>query len=170
MPTPLPKNSFILVVALMLGIAAHAATGLKVGDSFPDLAGFELEGKLPESVKGKVLLIDFWASWCGPCHESFPALEDLHRRLSDKGVVLIGVSVDEVRGEMERFLKKNPVTFAILRDAKQRLVARAGVPTMPTSILVDRTGRVRFIHAGYQGKETKLQLERELTTLLEPTP
>jgi thiol-disulfide isomerase/thioredoxin len=170
MRTPLLKTSYLLALALMLGIATHGAESLKVGDNFPELNGFELEGKLPESLKGKVVLVDFWASWCAPCRESFPALEDLHKRLAAKGVVVIGVSVDEVRGEMERFLKKNPVTFTVLRDAKQRLVARAGVPTMPTSLLVDRTGRVRFIHAGYQGKETKLLLERELTTLLEATP
>jgi thiol-disulfide isomerase/thioredoxin len=142
------------------------AAGVKAGDSFPDLAGFKLEGKLPEGTKGKVVLVDFWASWCEPCKQSFPVMEELHKRYADRGLVIIAINVDENRPDMEAFLKKNVATFAVLRDANQKLVEKAGIATMPSSFLLDRDGKVRFTHTGFRGAETKKKYEEEIETLL----
>jgi thiol-disulfide isomerase/thioredoxin len=145
-----------------------AAAAIKVGDTFPDLASFQLEGKLPESLKDKVVLIDFWASWCDPCKDSFPAMEDLQKRYGPKGLVIIAVNVDEDRNEMEDFLKKNgpSPSFTLVRDARQKLVEKAGIRTMPGSFLLDREGKVRFVHNGYRGNETKKKYEQEIESLL----
>lgn len=145
------------------GLAAEAKP--KVGDTFPDLAGFGLEGKLPD-LKGKVVVIDFWASWCLPCKQAFKALADFHRQWSDRGLVILAVSVDTKKKDMDAFLKKNPVPFSVVRDAKEQLANRVDVPTMPTSYVLDRTGKIVAIHEGFHGEETRRQYASELEPLL----
>ena len=123
--------AFALAATLSAGLfSTVAAAGLKAGDTLPDLASFKLEGKLPDALKGKVILLDFWASWCDPCKASFPVLEDLHKRQGPKGLVVIAVNVDENRADMDDFLKKHAATFTMLRDVKQKLVETAGIATM----------------------------------------
>ena len=161
------KTAILSALVLILGVtlSAHAA-GLRVGDQLPDLESFDLEGSLP-SVEGKVVLIDFWASWCGPCKASFPALDDIQKKYKGAGFELIGVSVDEKKAQMDEFLDDHPVSFTIVRDGQHKLVAAAQVKTMPTSLIVDREGVIRFVHSGYRGDETKEKLETEIRSLLE---
>ena len=151
----------------------EAATGtnapvVKLGDTFPDPGGFGVEGEIPRDLKGKVVIVDFWASWCGPCQESFPLMEDLYRRYRAEGLVVLAVNVDESRSAMKTFLSDNPVSFPVVRDAKRRLVTRVNVTSMPTSFLLDRNGVVRFMHPGYKGHETKRLYTREIEQLLRP--
>ena len=153
-------------VGLLLVAGNALAGGVKPGDAFPDLAGFKLEGKLPEAIKGKVVLVDFWASWCEPCKQSFPAMEELHQRYGSQGLVIIAINVDENRSDMEAFLKKNAATFVVVRDPNQKLVEKAGIATMPSSFLLDREGKVRFTHTGFRGAETKKKYEEEIASLL----
>jgi len=150
----------------MIMFGTSMAAGIKAGDTFPDLSTFKLEGKLPDSTKGKVVLVDFWASWCGPCQKSFPAMEELHKRYGERGLVIIAVNVDEERNNMEEFLKKNAATFVVVRDGNQKLVERTGIASMPSSFLIDREGKVRFTHTGYLGAETKKKYEEEIEALL----
>jgi thiol-disulfide isomerase/thioredoxin len=156
----------VLAGSLLLILAANSFAGVKAGESFPDLSAFKLEGTLPETAKAKVVMVDFWASWCEPCKQSFPVMQDLHQRYAKEGLVIIAVNVDENRADMEKFLKKNGVTFAVLRDANQKLVERAGVATMPTSFLIDREGKVRFMHNGFRGAETGKKYDEEIQSLL----
>ena len=146
--------------------ATNTVPAIKVGDPFPDLSGFGIEGDVPRDLRGKVVVIDFWASWCGPCQESFPLMEDLYQRYKARGLVVLAVNVDESKSAMKAFLSDNPVSFAVVRDAKRRLVARANVVSMPTSFLLDREGLVRFMHPGYKGHETKRAYTREIEQLL----
>lgn len=148
----------------MLAVGAFAA-GVKVGDVFPDFSGFKLEGKLPE-LKNKVVLVDFWASWCDPCKASFPAMEELQKKYGPQGFVILAVNVDEDRKDMETFLKKNPATFSVIRDAGQKLVERVQASTMPTSFLLDREGKIRFIHSGFHGEDTRKKYAQEIESLL----
>lgn len=162
-------SGLLLAAALYFTVAFVTpanAGGLKPGDTFPNLSEFNLEGKLPDSTKGKVLLIDFWASWCEPCKQSFPVMEDLHKRYADKGLVIVAINLDENRPDMEAFLKKNGVSFTILRDPKQKLVDKTGISTMPSSFLIDREGKVRFAHTGFRGAETKKKYEEEIESLV----
>jgi thiol-disulfide isomerase/thioredoxin len=156
------------VVALAFGGMAYSgiAADVKAGDSFPDLTAFKLEGKLPDSTKGKVVLVDFWASWCGPCKQSFPTMEGLHKRFAERGLVIIAVNEDEKSADMEEFLKKNTATFTVVRDANQKLVEKAGIATMPSSFLIAKDGKVKFVHTGYRGDETKKKYEEEIEELL----
>ena len=147
-----------LLALALVGTALHVhAAALKVGDPFP---------KLPETPAGKVVIVDFWASWCNPCKSSFPVLEELHQKYADLGVVIIGVNVDDKRAEMEQFLKEHKATFPIVHDADKHLVAAADIATMPTSFILDGTGHIRAIHNGFHGDKTKQQYITEIESLL----
>jgi len=159
-----PRDFLLLSVCALLSGSANA--GVNMGESFPELASFKLEGKLPDTAKAKVVMVDFWASWCDPCKRSFPVMEELHQRYGKDGLVIIAVNVDEKRADMEAFLKKNAVSFAVLRDGNQKLVERAGVAAMPTSFLIDKDGKVCFLHNGFRGAETKKKYDEEIQSLL----
>ena len=155
-------------VALAVGVRAE----VKVGDVFPDLGQAGLVnlagGALPD-LKGKVVLIDFWASWCAPCKASFPALGRLHRELGPRGVVIVAVGIDEKPAAAVAFWKRLNPPFATLHDATQKLVPQVAPPTMPTSYLVGRDGRVRSVHQGFHGDATEKELKRQLEALLAET-
>jgi thiol-disulfide isomerase/thioredoxin len=161
----------IIAVVLTMMLSVTCLADLKQGDMLPDLTSFKLEGKLPEELKGQVILLDFWASWCGPCKSSFPAMEELNRKYASQGLTIVAVSVDQKKENMERFLKSAKVFFTVVRDAQQKLVAAADVHAMPTSFLIDRSGKIRFIHAGFNGEETTRQYVKEIEQLLgDPKP
>ena len=141
------RMQFILAGALAFSLVAPTAfaadKGIKVGDSFPDLASFSLEGKLPDALKGKVVLVDFWASWCGPCKDSFPVMEELQTRFGGKGLVVLAVNLDEDAETMNDFLKKHPVTFNVVRDARKKLVGTVNIKSMPSSFVLTPDGKAR---------------------------
>ncbi len=166
-PTRLPIHSGILSFCLLAGTAFGADKGIKVGDPFPDLAGFQLEGKLPDSLKGKVVIVDFWASWCGPCKESFPVMEELQTKYGSKGLVVLAVNLDNNRATMEDFLQKHPVSFTVVRDSAKKLVARADIKSMPSSFVLNAEGKVASVHKGFHGAETHKQYVKEVEALLE---
>ncbi len=160
----------LLLAALLAGTYLTAQAALKVGDALPDLASCNLEGTLPGSLKGKVVIVDFWASWCGPCAESFPVLDELQKKYKDQGLIIVAVSVDEKPDKMAAFLKKHPVSFSVVRDAGHKLVAKAEPQTMPTSFILDRDGKVRFLHNGFHGATTQKEYVTEIESLLKATP
>ena len=153
------------VAVLLLLSAAAASANLKPGDKLPALSQFGLEG-VPPAIEGKVVLLDFWASWCGPCKQSFPVLDKLHADFKDRGLVVLGVSVDDKAESMQKFLKGTPVAFATVRDAAHALVSHAGVEAMPSSILIGRDGKVVAVHRGFKGKATGDELRKEIESLL----
>jgi len=158
----------IICTSLLLScVATSFATPLKQGDPFPELERYQLEGTLPETLQGKVLLVDFWASWCAPCKRSFEVYDALHDKYREKGLVLIGISVDDDVDMMQTFLEKNPVSFPVVRDVGQRLVAQCSIRTMPTLFLIDQQGVVRFVQNGFGGEESKEQLVAQIEELIE---
>ena len=140
------------------------------GAAFPPLGSYGLTGQLPATA-GKVVIVDFWASWCAPCKASFPEYSRLQAAYAARGLVVVAVSVDESAGAYDAFVAKLKPSFATVLDAKHALVSVVQVPTMPTSYLVDRAGKVRFVHAGFHGERTVAELTREIEALLaEPAP
>jgi thiol-disulfide isomerase/thioredoxin len=166
-----PHNSSIPRLLLMASLPLLMLPGgsfadFKESENLPDLANFQLEGKLPEDLKGQVILIDFWASWCGPCKSSFPAMEELTKEFAGKGLTIIAISVDEKPENMQAFVKAAKVSFTVVRDARHKLVAAADIKSMPTSFLIDRSGKIRFIHSGFDREKTKRQYTKEIEQLL----
>jgi len=158
------KNSWMWLLVIMLS-AGVASAVLKEGDALPALQPAQFEGNLPD-LGGKVVLLDFWASWCGPCKKSFPELEKIYASYKDRGFVILGVNVDEDSAAMHQFLENHAVSFPIVRDKDQSLVGTAGVESMPTSFLIDRSGKIRSLHNGFRGEETVNALRQEIEKLL----
>jgi cytochrome c biogenesis protein CcmG/thiol:disulfide interchange protein DsbE len=123
---------------------------------------------LLDSLHGKVVLVDFWASWCGPCLQSFPWMNDLHTRHGGDGLVIVAVNVDQDRALADAFLKKIPPQFRVEYDAAGSLAQQFGVEAMPTSFLIDRAGRVRVRHAGFREKHREDREHQIVQLLKEP--
>jgi thiol-disulfide isomerase/thioredoxin len=147
--------------------SAHAQ--IKVGDAFPALgsAGLvPLTGNEVPTTSGKVVLVDFWASWCAPCKASFPFMAQLQKDFSARGLVIAAVGVDEKPAAAVTFAKKMAPPFPALHDREQKLVKQVVVPTMPTSYLIGRDGRVRFVHEGFHGDATEREVRKQIESLL----
>jgi peroxiredoxin len=93
-------------------------------------------------------------------------MNELQKKYGGQGLVIIAINEDEEQSDMRDFLKANAASFAVIRDAKQKLVAVAGIQTMPSSFVLDDTGKVRFVHGGFHGAETRKQYEQEIESLL----
>jgi thiol-disulfide isomerase/thioredoxin len=168
---PSLPRALLAALLLLMTLPVASFADFKEADNLPDLASFQLEGKLPDELKGRVILLDFWASWCGPCKSSFPAMEGLAKEYAGKGLTVIAASVDEKRENMQRFVDSAKVSFTVVRDAQHKLVAAADIRSMPTCFLIDRSGKIRFIHAGFDRDKTPREYAKEIEQLLrEPKP
>lgn len=163
------KFFLALLAPLMLALAAPLHADVRTGDAFPVLAKAGLAplvgGELP-ATEGKVVLVDFWASWCAPCKASFPAFAQLHQEYAPRGLVIVAISVDEKAPAALAFARKLAPPFVTLHDREQALVRQVGVPTMPTSFLLGRDGRVRFVHEGFHGDSSERELRKQIEALL----
>lgn len=107
-------------------------------------------------LRGQVVMINFWASWCGPCRQEFPALDEMYRKYKPMGFTLVGINVESEKSDAERFLSQQQVSFPILFDPDNKVSGSYGVRAMPTTVLVDRRGRLRWQHMAYKpGDEAK---------------
>lgn len=145
-----------LIGNLLLAVIANAA------DSAPDFALKSREGsnlRLSEH-RGEVLLLNFWASWCGPCRQEMPILDALHQRYAKLGFSVIGINVDKDPSLADKILKDIPVTFPVLLDDTGAVSGSYAISAMPTSVLVDRDGNMRYLHKGYKpGYEQEYETE-----------
>ena len=101
-------------------------------------------------LKGQVVMINFWASWCGPCRQEMPLLEQMHKRYSALGFTLVGVNVDADSKDAVEWLSKTPVSFPVLFDRESKVSAMYDVKAMPSTVFIDRQGNVRALHKGYK--------------------
>jgi len=127
----------------------------------PDLAG---TSTTLVSLAGKVVLIDFWASWCAPCRNELPRLEALQAEHGSELVVL-AINVDERTRDRDRYLARSPLALTVLDDSKQQVVAAYAIEKMPTSVLIDRAGVVQAVHYGYTAEGFE-ELQKAVADLL----
>lgn len=168
-PTGLRNLTAGLGLALL---AAQPALALEANDPAPACSLREIQtGKALElsQYRGQVLYLDFWASWCGPCAESFPFMNQLHSALQSQGLAIVAVNLDEQRNDADGFLAKTPARFTIAGDPQGQCPERFGVETMPTSYLIDRQGRVRHVQYGFRPSESAVLQEKIRTLLAEPS-
>lgn len=116
-------------------------------------------------LKGKVVYVDFWASWCGPCQRSFPKLEALRAKYKDKGFEVVAINMDENVKDANDFLTKFAVTFPIARDASGKVAEQYNLKGMPTGYIIDKKGVISYISVGFDSKEEKA-IEDTISTLI----
>ena len=140
----------ILVAASILLVQSAAADELSgVAPDF-DLAAMDGGRVALSDLKGKVVMVNFWATWCGPCREEMPHLEALYQRYSSLGFDLLGVNVEEDSSGADEFLAETPVSFPILFDPESEVSSLYDVVAMPSTVMIDREGNMRYIHHGYK--------------------
>jgi thiol-disulfide isomerase/thioredoxin len=111
-------------------------------------------------LKGQVVLINFWASWCIPCKEEMPLLDQMYRKYKPMGFTLLGVNVEPESTKAEALLQQKPVAFPVLFDRQSQVSKLYNVTSMPSSVLIDRNGNVRYLHRGYKPGDENTYLDQ----------
>jgi len=152
------KSWFGTIAALFI-ITSAVSAGLKQ-TSAPD---FTLKSNAGENLRlseyrGEVVLINFWASWCGPCRQEMPVLSELHDKYRALGFTVLGVNVEADSSKAQKLLQELPVSFPVVFDTDSVVSKQYDVVAMPSTVLVDRDGNMRYLHKGYKpGLETVYQ-------------
>jgi cytochrome c biogenesis protein CcmG, thiol:disulfide interchange protein DsbE len=163
------RQSRFLKVALIASLALPLiANAVDAGKAAPD---FQLPGLKQDSVKlsnykGKVVYLDFWASWCGPCKKTFPWLNELQKKYAKDGFEVVGVNVDAKRADADSFLVTTPAEFTVLLDPEGKVANTYELQGMPSSYIIDRTGKVFLAHRGFKDGEAA-ELEGKIKQLLQ---
>ena len=168
MNQPVVRLLFVLLFA-----CAGTAFAVEVGAPAPAVALKPLAGStVPPTLaalKGNVVYVDFWASWCTPCLRSMPALRTLYGKHREQGFVVVGVNKDVNPAEAERFLRRFPVSFPLVDDSGDAVAKAFDVKTMPSGYLIDRAGLVRQVLRGFTA-ETEVELAKQIQELLQVKP
>lgn len=148
-------DSWLRVATVAAALALTSLGITSAGASASRAPTFALPSRSGDTVsldqlKGKVVMLNFWASWCGPCRQEMPLLEQMHKRYSSLGFTLVGVNVDANSKDAEQWLSKTPVSFPVLFDRESKVSAMYDVKAMPSTVFIDRQGNVRYLHKGYK--------------------
>ncbi|MBY0292666.1 MAG: TlpA family protein disulfide reductase [Alphaproteobacteria bacterium] len=131
--------------------------------SLPNLSG---EGTISsKNYKGKVMIVDFWASWCAPCKASFAAYNELLKKYASKELVIIGINIDNDKEKALEFLAENPASFHIAADPTKEVAEAYNLPTMPTAYIIGRSGDILYTHPGYHEGDLP-EMEKEIEEAL----
>ena len=146
------KNCLLGIVFSAIAATSLAASGSLTGQTAPDFALKSSNGenlRLSE-YRGDVVMINFWATWCGPCRQEMPLLDELHSRYERVGFSLLGVNIDDDSQKAMNMVSELGVSFPVLFDARKEVSKMYEVDAMPTTVILDREGTVRYIHHGYK--------------------
>ena len=160
-----PRTIHILLFSTLLLLPASGHS-LEVGDRAPAFAAMSLDGSRKLSLRayrGKIVYLDFWASWCPPCLQSLPLLEDLRKEFAADGVQFLAVNLDRDLDEARAFLREHTIGYPSATDPEGRLPETYQVKKMPTSFLIDRGGVIRYVHPGFRPSdidEIRAQIRR----------
>lgn len=154
------------LLAAALTLATSAAFALDIGQPAPDvdLPDSAIAARLSD-LKGKVVYVDFWASWCGPCRQSFPWMNDMQRKYGARGLQVVAINLDAKRADADRFLAQNAAGFALAFDSKGESARRFAVKAMPSSMLIGADGKLLYVHQGFRLEE-RAELESRLAAAL----
>lgn len=157
----------LLTLTLISAIFFLPLTISFASEQAPNVSLPTLQGKTVAlgELKGQVVYVDFWATWCPPCRKSFPWMEQMHQRYKDLGLHIVAISLDQKRDIIDRFLKNHTASFTILHDTEGSSAEAFKVRGMPSSYLIDRQGNLRLSHEGFNDAD-KPKLERKIKQLL----
>ena len=162
------KNSLIALVFGVFAASSLAAGGME-GQPAPD---FALKSSTGENMRlseyrGDVVMINFWATWCGPCRQEMPLLDELYSRYQRVGFNLLGVNIDDDSGRAMDMIEDLGVNFPVLFDARKEVSELYDVSAMPVTVIVDREGTVRYVHHGYKPGYEDMYLDQIRSLLRE---
>ena len=159
------KIGLLAVTTLILATSASAG-GEQAAPTFslPARGGATID---LSQFRGQVVMINFWASWCGPCRQEMPLLESMYEKYKPLGFTLLGVNVEPDQKDAMGFLQQTPVTFPVLFDAKSKVSGLYNVQGMPTTVFIDRKGNVRLVHQSYKPGDENLYLDQIRTLIRE---
>ena len=165
--TPGLRSTLRRAVAACAFALAQAAAALEPGAIAPE---FVLPGSTGQTMSlsalhGKVVYVDFWASWCTPCRRSLPWLDGMVQRYGTRGLTAVAINVDQRRSDADRFLAQVPTRLPLAFDTAGTTAKQFDVKAMPTSFIIGRDGKVRAVHAGYRGSDAAAR-EAQLQKLL----
>lgn len=156
---------FVITAMILFSLQSF---GAGVNSPMPNFSLPNLSGKGTFSLKnfkGKVVIIDFWASWCEPCKVELPALMKLYGTYKKKGLEVLGVNLDDSKDNAAAFLKEHKIVLPMAHDEGKKLATQVDVKAMPTSLILDRKGKIKFIHNGYNEGDIQ-KFEKEIKSLL----
>lgn len=166
------RRGWMVLAVAALGAAGvwgggSAARAVDEGTRAPEIGLRDLDGNPVRmaDLRNKVVIVDFWASWCAPCREELPVLERLYNRYKDQGLVIVGVNIDNDESNMRRFLQRTPLSFPVVFDGEHQVAERYSPPRMPSSYIIDKRGMIRHVHAGFRSGDAEA-MEREIQALL----
>jgi len=166
------KSSARLAVAALAAVGAIAsaptAQSLTNADPAPACSVPLLDSGQTVSLaeyRRQVVYLDFWASWCGPCRESFPFMNELQRELAGRGLQILAISVDKTAEDARRFLARYPAQFTVALDVAAACPTAFQLQGMPSSYIIDKSGTVRAVHAGFRNRD-RAEIRQQLLDLL----
>jgi thiol-disulfide isomerase/thioredoxin len=163
--TALRALRMTVLLALLVPLPASA---LAVGDTAPDIWGKRMDNGAPmklSELRGKVVYVDFWATWCAPCRYSLPMLGQLRKDFAGRGFEVLGITVDKDIDAAHKLLRELGVDYPVLRDVGESTYEWYSISAMPAAYVVDRKGKVQFIRQGFQRTEfpdTRARIEKLL--------
>lgn len=162
-----PRNPvFVSLLISFLTITSPAAYSAGASGPAPDFKLASAKGMVElNALKGKVVYVDFWASWCTPCRKSFPWLNEMNKKYKGQGLEIIGINLDKSREPIDQFLAKTPAEFTIAYDPSGGTAANYKVMGMPSTYIIGRSGFIDFTHVGFRDKD-KEELENKIKDLL----
>ena len=161
-------RNLLSLAALSLAFSSPAHANVTKGQRAPDFTLTSMSGRKVSlsGLRGKVVIVDFWAQWCEPCKKELPQLDKLNKDYAARGVVILAVNIDKERENAERLVKQLGLTLEVLLDPTGAVAASYDLPKMPTSFVVDKKGIVRFVHDGFEGSGDVERFRSELDELL----
>jgi len=167
-PAPFWQRARLLLsIAAVLSCAAASATTVQVSNPAPDFTLRSMDGpnvRLNEQ-RGRVVMVNFWATWCGPCRQEMPHLNKLHDKYRDAGFVLLGVNIDDNARAATDLAAKLGLRFPVLLDTDKSVSRLYDLGSMPATVLIDREGRVGHLHRGYR-EGFELSYDQQVRALL----
>lgn len=162
------KTTFA-VLMLVLGLAfASTSVAIEKGQAAPNFRLPLLDSKKKVSLKqyrGKVVYVDFWASWCGPCRQSLPLLTKLRTEMKKQPFEVLAINLDEETAAAKGFLREYPVNYPVLLDPEGQVASQYQLPGMPTSFILDKRGRIQHVHVGFKPQDID-KIRQQVKSLL----